>query len=69
MTGAAYLEIARQAVRLLYVMTGRYTQYDADIVPDLDADEYEYVLTTARSASTGACRATSTGSSAIPPTR
>lgn len=47
MTEADYLEIARQAARHLYVMTGRYTQYDADIVPDLDADEYEYVLTTA----------------------
>ncbi|MDO5145370.1 MAG: hypothetical protein Q4E72_12365, partial [bacterium] len=45
MTEADYLEIARQAVRHLYVMTGRYTQYDVDDVPELDADEYEYVLT------------------------
>lgn len=47
MTEADYLEIARQAVRHLYVMTGRYIQYDVDDVPELDVDEYEYVLTTA----------------------
>ncbi|HIU94931.1 MAG TPA: hypothetical protein IAD24_07200 [Candidatus Aphodomorpha intestinavium] len=47
MTEADYLEIARQAVRHLYVMTGRYTQYGPEDVPELDADEYEYVLTTA----------------------
>lgn len=47
MIEADYLEIARQAVRHLYVMTGRYTQCDVDDVPELNADEYEYVLTTA----------------------
>ena len=42
-----YLEIVRQAVRHLYVMTGRYTQYDDSSAIALSADEYEYVLTTA----------------------
>ena len=42
-----YLEIVRQAVRHLYVMTGRYTQYDDSSEIALNADEYEYVLTTA----------------------
>lgn len=42
-----YLEIVRQAVRHLYVMTGRYTQYDGNAAIVLSADEYEYVLTTA----------------------
>ena len=42
-----YLEIVRQAVRHLYVMTGRYTQYDENTAIALSADEYEYVLTTA----------------------
>ena len=42
-----YLEIVRQAVRHLYVMTGRYMQYDENIAIALSADEYEYVLTTA----------------------
>ena len=28
-----YREIARQAVRHLYVMTGRFSQYDASDVP------------------------------------
>ena len=42
-----YLEIVRQAVRHLYVMTGRYMQYDENIASALSADEYEYVLTTA----------------------
>ena len=34
MTEADYLEIARQAVRHLYVMTGRYTQYGPEDVPE-----------------------------------
>ena len=42
-----YLEIVRQAVRHLYVMTGRYMQYDENTAIALNADEYEYVLTTA----------------------
>ena len=42
-----YLEIVRQVVRHLYVMTGRYTQYDDNPAIVLSADEYEYVLTTA----------------------
>lgn len=42
-----YLEIIRQAVRHLYVMTGRYTQYDDSAEITLSVDEYEYVLTTA----------------------
>lgn len=43
---ADYLEMVRQAIRHLYVMTGRSTQY-GDGVAELDADEYEYALTTA----------------------
>lgn len=42
-----YLEIVRQAVRHLYVMTGRYTQYDDKTDIPISADEYEFVLTTA----------------------
>lgn len=42
-----YQEIIRQAVRHLYVMTGRYTQYDDTSEIELSVDEYEYVLTTA----------------------
>lgn len=41
-----YLEMVRQAIRHLYVMTGRFSQY-ADGITELDADEYEYTLTTA----------------------
>lgn len=44
---ADYLEIARQAVRHLYVMTGRSVQYSSDESVTLSADEFEYVLTTA----------------------
>ena len=47
LTEEDYLEIVRQAVRHLYVMTGRYTQYDDKTDIALSADEYEYVLTTA----------------------
>ena len=47
MSGEDYREITRQAVRHLYVMTGRYTQYDASGMHSLSADEYEYALTTA----------------------
>ena len=47
LTHEDYLEIVRQAVRHLYVMTGRYTQYDDSLEIALSADEYEYVLTTA----------------------
>lgn len=47
MTEEDYLEIVRQAVRHLYVMTGRYTQYDDKTDIALSADEFEYVLTTA----------------------
>lgn len=47
MADGDYQEIVRQAIRHLYVMTGRYTQYAANQVPALSADEYEYVLTTA----------------------
>lgn len=47
MTDVDYQEIVRQAVRHLYVMTGRHTQYDSDTEPALSADEWEYVLTTA----------------------
>ncbi len=43
---ADYLEMVRQAIRHLYVMTGRSTQYE-DGITELDADEYEYALTTA----------------------
>lgn len=42
-----YLKIVRQAVRHLYVMTGRYMQYEENTAIALSADEYEYVLTTA----------------------
>lgn len=42
-----YRGIARQAVRHLYVMTGRAFQYSLTEEIDLNADEYEYVLTTA----------------------
>ena len=47
LTEEDYLEIVRQAVRHLYVMTGRYTQYDDKTDISLSTDEYEYVLTTA----------------------
>lgn len=47
MTDADYLEIVRQAIRHLYVMTGRGEQYSADADVALSADEWEYVLTTA----------------------
>ena len=46
MTDEDYREIVRQAVRHLYVMTGRYTQYSDDAEVELSADEMEYVLTT-----------------------
>ena len=42
-----YAEIISQAVRHLYVMTGRYMAYDAESEIELTADELEYVLTTA----------------------
>ena len=42
-----YLEIIRQAVRHLFVMTGRSEQYDGNPSVTLSADEQEYVLTTA----------------------
>ncbi len=44
---ADYLEIARQAVRHLYVMTGRGEQYGAEADTKINADEWEYILTTA----------------------
>ena len=44
---ADYQEIVVQAVRHLYVMTGRYLQFDRDTEIELTADEFEYVLTTA----------------------
>ena len=44
---ADYLEMVAQAVRHLYVMTGRYLQFDPESEFELTADEYEYVLTTA----------------------
>ena len=47
LTEEDYLKIVRQAVRHLYVMTGRYTQYDDKTDIALSTDEYEYVLTTA----------------------
>ena len=47
MTDEDYREIVRQAIRHLYVMTGRYSQYDNTEIYHLSADEYEYVLTTA----------------------
>lgn len=42
-----YQEIVRQAIRHLYVMTGRAEQYSASQIVSLNADEWEYVLTTA----------------------
>ena len=42
-----YQEIVRQAIRHLYVMTGRSEQYDGETAVMLNADEYEYALTTA----------------------
>ena len=42
-----YQEMVIQAVRPLYVMTGRYLQFDRDSEIELTADEFEYVLTTA----------------------
>ena len=47
LTEADYQEIARQAIRQLYVMTGRSEQYDGEAAVTLNADEYEYALTTA----------------------
>ena len=47
LTEADYQEIARQAIRRLYVMTGRSEQYDGEAAVTLNADEYEYALTTA----------------------
>lgn len=47
MSDAAYLEIVRQAVRHLYVMTGRAQQFDNSASVVLSADEQEYTLTTA----------------------
>ena len=44
---ADYQEIVVQAVRHLYVMTGRYLQFDRDSEIELTTDEFEYVLTTA----------------------
>ena len=44
---ADYQEIVVQAVRHLYVMTGRYLQFDRDTEIELTADEFEYVLITA----------------------
>ena len=42
-----YQDMIVQAVRHLYVMTGRYLQFDSESEFELTADEYEYVLTTA----------------------
>lgn len=47
LTEADYQEIARQAIRQLYVMTGRSEQYGDENAVTLNADEYEYALTTA----------------------
>ena len=44
---ADYQEMVILAVRHLYVMTGRYLQFDRDSEIELTADEFEYVLTTA----------------------
>ena len=44
---ADYQEMVVQAVRHLYVRTGRYLQCDRDSEIELTADEFEYVLTTA----------------------
>lgn len=46
-TNDDYQEIVRQGIRHLYVMTGRYEQYDEGKSFVLSSDEYEYVLTTA----------------------
>lgn len=43
MEDADYLEIVRQALRHMYVMTGRQTQYGAEGNMVLSADEFEYV--------------------------
>jgi len=50
MEDSAYQEMVIQAVRHLFVMTGRYLQFERDADIDLTADEYEYVLTTAEMA-------------------
>ena len=42
-----YQDMIVQAIRHLYVMTGRYLQFDPELEFELTADEYEYVLTTA----------------------
>ena len=47
LTEVDYQEIARQAILHLYVMTGRSEQYDGETAIMLNADEYEYTLTTA----------------------
>ena len=47
LTEADYQEIVRQATRHLYVMTGRSEQYSDENAVTLNADEYEYALTTA----------------------
>lgn len=47
MQDADYQELVRQAIRHLYVMTGRAEQYGDDLNATLSADEWEYVLTTA----------------------
>lgn len=39
---ADYQEMVAQAVRHLYVMTGRYLQFDPAADFDLTADEYEW---------------------------
>lgn len=50
MEDSAYQEMVIQAVRHLFVMTGRCLQFERDADIDLTADEYEYVLTTAEMA-------------------
>ena len=47
LTEVDYQEIVCQAIRHLYVMTGRSEQYDGEATITLNADEYEYALTTA----------------------
>ena len=47
LTDMDYQEIVRQAIRHLYVMTGRSEQYSDENAVTLNADEYEYALTTA----------------------
>lgn len=47
LTEVDYQEIVRQAIRHLYVMTGRSEQYGDENAVALNADEYEYALTTA----------------------